>query len=215
MRLLVVSDQHNSEAGLEWALQLVHDYEPEIIIHLGDIITSRPASFLRESLRKLTATNRPVLVIPGNNDPRDNLRDITETGAILIHENTYEKANYRFVGRGASNPTPFKTPFEEEDGFMAATIAGLVEPGDIWCFHAPVFGFRDRIEGKTHTGVHSFWDLFNQVRPWIVLSGHIHDDFGMDFYKGTYFINPGALKDMRATIIDCDKPKLNINFIEA
>ncbi len=211
---MVVSDQHNSEAGLKWALQLVHDFQPEIIIHLGDIISSRPASFLRESLRKFTATNRPVLVVPGNNDPRDNLRDIVETGAILLHDNIYIKGDYRFVGRGASNPTPFNTPFEEEDSFLAATISDLVEPDDIWCFHAPIFGFRDRIERDRHLGVHSFWDLFNQIRPWLVLSGHIHDDFGMDYYKGTYFINPGALKEMRAAIIDLDKPKLSVNFLQ-
>src|SRR3972149_3920629 len=213
MRLLVISDQHNSEQGVAYALKLVRTQTPDLIIHLGDIISSRPASFLRETLRKLAATNRPVLVVPGNNDPRENLRDIPETGAILLHESVYKHADLRFVGRGASNRTPFHTPFEEEDSVLAGTIADIVEPGDIWCFHAPVYGFRDMVEKGIHTGVHSYWDLWNQTRPWVVLSGHIPDDFGMDFSKGTYFINPGALQNMRAAIVDLERNNVCVSFL--
>ncbi|MCD6120129.1 metallophosphoesterase family protein [bacterium] len=213
MRILVIGDQHNSETGLKYALALVAEHMPNLIIHLGDIISSRPASFLRETLRCLVATNRPVLVVPGNNDPRDSHHDISESGAINIHERVYERNGYRFVGRGASNPTPFNTVFEEDDQSLAGTIADLVKPGDIWCFHAPVYGFRDRVELQKHMGVRSYWDLLNQVRPWIVLSGHIHDDWGIDYYKGTHFINPGSLQQMRAAILDIDRPKVNVRFL--
>ena len=213
MRILVLSDQHNCEAGLLWALELARDYKPQIIVHLGDIITSRPASFARETLRKLSQTGRPVLSIPGNNDPRENMADVASSGAINLHENVYEYGGLRFVGRGGSNPTPFNTVFEDDDDALAASLSAFVKPGDVWCLHAPVYGFRDRIPSGEHMGVKSYLNLALSAHPWIVLSGHIHDDWGVDVSGGTHFINPGALLDMRAAILDIDRPKVCATFL--
>ena len=213
VKLLVIADQHNSEEGLAWALETIAAHKPEVVVHLGDIISSRPASFTRETLRSLVATSRPVVVVPGNNDPRETLTDFKESGSISLHENVWEHGGVRFVGRGGSNPTPFNTPFEEDDDAMAATIAGLVKPGDVWCLHAPVHGFRDRLPDGTHSGVRSMRDLVTQTRPWVVFSGHIHDDWGMDVYKSTHFINPGSLQNLRAAVVELDMPKVRVNFI--
>lgn len=213
MRLLVLSDQHNSEAGLLWALELVRDHKPQLIVHLGDIISSRPASFARETLRRLAQTGRPVLSIPGNNDPRENLSDVASAGAVNLHENVYEYGGIRFVGRGASNPTPFNTVFEEDDDSLAATLSSFAKPGDVWCVHAPVFGFRDRVASGEHAGVRSYRNLVASVPPWVVLSGHIHDDWGLDVFQGTHFINPGALLDLRAAVLDLERPKVSVSFL--
>jgi hypothetical protein len=215
LRLLVISDQHNSEQGLLWVHTLIREYSPDIVIHLGDIISTRPASFARETLRSLVSANIPVLVIPGNNDPRENLPDIAKSGAVSLHENFFEFGGVKFVGRGGSNPTPFNTVFEEDDDSMAASISSLVAPGDVWCLHAPVYGFRDRVPSGEHMGVKSFRSLLNSARPWVVLSGHIHDDWGIDVYKGTHFINPGALLEMRAAIVDLTRPLVAVHFLHA
>jgi Icc-related predicted phosphoesterase len=92
---------------------------------------------------------------------------IPEKLAVGYHEKTQDGQLY-------SEPQDF---FEEQ------------QP-DIMLIHNPAYGFFDQIPGLGHVGSLGIRNYLDQHSPRLVLSGHVHEDYGVALRNGTILLNP-------------------------
>ena len=70
MRALIIVDIHKSENALDYTLNYIQKYNPDLLIIAGDITTFGPLSFAEDFLANLPKIK--TLALPGNCDPREN-----------------------------------------------------------------------------------------------------------------------------------------------
>ncbi len=214
MRLLVGSDLHNNARAKVWFSKLADKHAPDAVVFLGDFITFEPQSFARDVLRDFAGMGVPVLAIPGNCDPRTILFDIDQIeGVTNLHNTSVELMGKVFAGRGGSITCPSPTPFEEPDENFAGSLEPAIEGAEILVLHQPVKGFRDGIVGVGNVGSESLRNLLELHKPRLVLSGHIHEAKGLDVWGHTHFVNPGALLNMCAAIVEIDG-NVQVKFLQ-
>ncbi|MCH7471968.1 metallophosphoesterase family protein [bacterium] len=219
LSLLVGADMHNSTRGAEWFLDQAQARQPDVLVFLGDFITSHPMSLLKETVNALRALAPRSLVIPGNHDPREapfELDIAAYDGMVHLHKTDAMVRGYRFAGLGGSITTPVgTTPLELPDEGFADALAALL-PADVWVLHNPLRGFCDKISGGQHVGSRSLHELWSaqDEKPLLVLSGHIHEAYGQDEAQGTTFVNPGPLLANRAAWITLADRSLAVELLE-
>ncbi|OGK11204.1 MAG: hypothetical protein A2Y63_01410 [Candidatus Riflebacteria bacterium RBG_13_59_9] len=212
MRLLVGADLHNNARAKIWFCDLATSLNPDAVVFLGDFVTFEPMEFARSVMRDLASLGVPVIAIPGNCDPREVLLDMDRIEGITnAHNRAIQLGGLKFVGKGGSITCPTPTPFEEPDEGFVRTLEPLIEGANVLVLHQPAQGFRDHINGVGNVGSASLQRLITTYRPPLVLSGHIHEAKGMDVREHSIFVNPGALLDMNAAIIDIDG-KIQVEF---
>ncbi len=203
IHVLLLSDLHGSYEYIDRFLEL----NPDMVIIAGDLTDCGPAEGANELLSKF---DMPCFVIPGNCDPREILDVIERSDAISLHGSSIEIGTITLMGIGASNPTPFDTPFElseeEIDELVTKARAKMKRNvHNVLVSHAPPCETLDCI-GDMHVGstsLRSHMEAFD-----LVVCGHIHEEKGIKECSGVTVVNPGM-----ASVGDCalirfgDEPK--------
>ena len=136
------------------------------------------------------------IFLPGNYDI-----DLQYTALIDrdIHRKVVIVDNLKFAGYGGA---PITTPgipeklavkfheynrkgmnySEPEDFFLS-------ELPDILVIHNPAFGFFDRVSRYGSVGSQGIRNYVDEYPPLLVLSGHVHEDYGIARKNGTIFLN--------------------------
>jgi len=65
---------------------------------------------------------------------------------------------------------------------------------DIIMTHGPVFGILDEINGE-HVGDEGLLSAVDKIKPKIFVSGHIHEQHGIEIKNGVKYINSSILDD--------------------
>ena len=219
LSILVGSDLHNSQAGWDWFVSLAQERPPGCIVFLGDFVNRSPIAFIRQAIKDLHGLAPHIFIIPGNWDPREALVEfdlLAGDGLRNLHKASAYAGGCTFAGLGGSTSTPVgNTPMESpEDGFATPLASCL--PAEVWVLHNPVRGFRDKTAGGAHVGsiaLRELWDA-QDTKPQLVLSGHIHEAYGVQELGGTIFVNPGSLKEMRAVWVELDSSQVSGSIIE-
>jgi Icc-related predicted phosphoesterase len=81
----------------------------------------------------------------------------------------------------------------------------ISKEGMILMVHVPPFGINDMIPSGLNVGSTSVLKIVEEFRPILVLSGHIHEDYGVEHLNGTTFVNPGPAKDGMYAIVEVDE----------
>lgn len=92
---------------------------------------------------------------------------IPEKLAVVFHEGRHD-------GKFFSEPEDF---FNE------------IRP-DILAIHNPAYGFFDRIPTIGHVGSMGIRSYLDNHSPMLIVSGHVHEDYGVAFKNGTVLMNP-------------------------
>lgn len=213
MKIAVATDIHNNRVGVDRFLEEAGREKVDLILFLGDFITFHPESFIFETLTKAAQVGL-TYAVPGNCETPAFLNGIEETGAHSLHESKVEMDGFKLIGYGRSQPCPTPTPGEMPISEFGNGLESLLEPGAVWVFHNPVYGYRDYIPKVGNVGSKRLRDLMERYKPRLVLSGHIHEAVGVDVYNSTYLVNPGALVDGRFGIVNINGRKTVINLIE-
>ncbi|MDD5181609.1 MAG: metallophosphoesterase [Candidatus Nanoarchaeia archaeon] len=159
----------------------------------------------------LSETGVPHAVLPGNYDGFG-LEELFKEDNL--HKKSKKIKNVKISGYGSSNyiasfaiPEHLITDYYEfdEDGKVKSEPYSFFskEKPQIAVIHNPPRGVLDSItkgENKTekdntgeHVGDPELAKYILEKKPKIVLSGHIHGDYGIMSSKDTYFLNPGRL----------------------
>jgi hypothetical protein len=193
LKILAAADFHgipSAERNLQVALGRRYD----CVVLIGDLTNFGPVGSVGGLVDKAKAANVPVLVIPGNCDPKPVLGELEQHG-VNLHGKRVKVGDITFAGFGGSNLTPFNTPFELTEGEIEEELFKLAcNEGERWVLvtHAPPYNtLLDIAREGMHAGSKSVRKVIEQTHPLVALSGHIHESRNIDRLGSTLLVNPG------------------------
>jgi Icc-related predicted phosphoesterase len=189
MRVLAFSDLHRD---LDRAANLVEQAgDADVVVGAGDFAAVHEG--LAETIAALSGIERPTVLVPGNNETGDALREAAASwpAATVLHGEGIEIDGVSFYGLGAGVPiTPWDWSFDLDEERAAAMLARL--PDDAFLVvHSPPRGHVDTADGE-HLGSEAVLEAIERARPRIAVCGHIHDCWGQESRIGpTRVLNLG------------------------
>ena len=186
MKILAFVDIHGNESALKRVLG--KSKIADIIICAGDLTNFEQK--LDQFLEKLAKTKKPVLIIPGNHETEEKLKEECKKfkSIYYIHKKKYILDDYLFFGYGSGG-------FEETDKELDKITRTFTKDNEklIFVTHMPIYKTRvDFIPNIGHKGSVSARNFIEKHNPILVICGHFHETASMiDKIKETRIINPG------------------------
>lgn len=178
MRILAFSDLHRD---LGQAAQLVAmAAEADAVIGAGDFASVHEG--LEETMEALASIEKPTVLVPGNNETADALRDAAArwSAATVLHGEGATIGGVEFYGLGAGIPvTPWDWSFDLDDAAATQQLAACPE-GAVLVLHSPPQGHCDASGDGTHFGSEALLRAILQKRPRLAVCGHIHESWGCE-----------------------------------
>jgi len=190
VRLLAFSDLHTDIAQAKSLARLSE--EAEVAVGVGDFASVH--SGLEETIEALRTIRRPAVLVPGNNETADALRDACQgwDSALVLHGEGTEIDGVAFFGLGAGVPvTPWEWSFDltEEE---AARMLERCPKGCVLAVHSPPRGHVDQSRSGRHLGSEAVLRSIESKRPLVALCGHVHEQWGRESNVGaTRVVNLG------------------------
>ena len=182
MRLLAFSDLHRD---LGQAAKLVEmSAEADVVIGAGDFASVHEG--LEETIGALAAIEAPTVLVPGNNETDEALREAAASwpATTVLHGQGAELDGVEFYGLGAGVPiTPWDWSFDLSDDQAAELLSGCPE-GGVLIVHSPPHGHVDRSPAGEHLGSAAILATIERKRPRLAVCGHIHDAWGEESELG-------------------------------
>jgi len=176
MRVLAFSDLH---VDLAQAERLVDSSAAaDVVLGVGDFASVH--SGLRETIEALRGITKPVILVPGNNETEDDLREACRGWdiATVLHGEGTEIDGVAFFGLGAGVPvTPWDWSFDLTEEEAAEKLTGCPE-GCVLAVHSPPRGHVDVSSRGEHLGSTAIRDAIAAREPRLALCGHIHESWG-------------------------------------
>lgn len=137
------------------------------------------------------------LLLPGNYDI--DLR-YTALSARSIHHARRDLMGYRIAGYGGAPVATSGIPEKLAVVFHEHTEGGVLysDPElyfdevlpEICVIHNPAYGYFDRIPALGHMGSQGLRNYLDDFSPLLMVSGHVHEDYGIARKNGTILLNP-------------------------
>jgi Icc-related predicted phosphoesterase len=190
MRILAFSDLHTSlDDAARLAAASAH---ADLVIGAGDFASVH--SGLEPTIEALSAIERPVLLVPGNNETEAALRDACGgwASATVLHGEGAEVDGIAFWGLGGGVPvTPWDWSFDLDEAAAEAMLEGAPE-GCVLVVHSPPRGHVDASGAGRHLGSEAILRAIEAKRPPLAVCGHIHESWGRESRIGpTRVVNLG------------------------
>ena len=176
MRILAFSDIHCAEGACRSLASRSSEFD--LVIGAGDFASMHHG--LEPTIETLAAIEVPTLVVPGNNETEDALREACEAwpAATVLHGESAEVGGITFFGLGAGIPTtPWEWSFDLDDAEADEMLAACPQ-GAVMILHSPPLGYCDESSGGEHLGSPAITAAIEQRRPPLALCGHIHESWG-------------------------------------
>ena len=145
---------------------------------------------IRELIEKFSKA--PTWVLPGNYDIDLCYTDLAEYN---LHKQVKYKRSLKFAGYGGA---PVQTPgipeklalryheTNKEGQLYSEPLSFFREhQADILVLHNPAYGYFDCIPGLGHVGSQGIRTYLDEHDPLLVLSGHVHEDYGVARSRNT------------------------------
>jgi Icc-related predicted phosphoesterase len=178
VRILAFSDLHRD---LGQAAELAEmAAEADVVIGAGDFASIHKG--LGETIGALAAIETPTVLVPGNNETDEALREAVAgwDAATVLHGEGVAIEGVQFYGLGAGVPvTPWDWSFDLDDERAAELLAACPE-GAILVLHSPPQGHCDTGGGGDHFGSEALLRAIEEKRPRLAVCGHIHESWGCE-----------------------------------
>ena len=176
MKILAFSDLHRD---LEQGAELVEmSAEANVVIGAGDFASVHEG--LEETIGALAAIATPTVLVPGNNETVDALREAAAgwSAATVLHGEGMTISGVEFFGLGAGIPvTPWDWSFDLDDEAATAMLASCPEDA-VLVLHSPPRDHCDSAGEDTHFGSPALLRAIEAKRPRLAVCGHIHEAWG-------------------------------------
>lgn len=178
MKVLAFSDLHQDLATAADLVARSGDYD--VVIGAGDFGSVHEG--VGETIAALAGIETPTLLVPGNNETEDELRDAVAgagwSAATVLHGEGTEIGGTAFFGLGAGIPTtPWDWSFDLTEDEAAERLAACPE-GAVLIVHSPPQGHCDRSSAGDHLGSTAIRDAIEAKAPPLAVCGHIHEAWG-------------------------------------
>jgi len=192
MKILAVADIHGAQYRLNLVLKNIERYSPDLVIICGDITQFGPAELAKNLLNQIPVE---TLAITGNIDTLDVVRGIDESNATKIEMKRVVKKGIPFVGINGI----------DEDQFKIAKEKKLIDESSVIVSHVPPYGTKDKVFLGMHGGSKDLRELVDELKPRLVLCGHIHEDPGFTTTGETIVVNCSMGKRGEGSLIDINE----------
>ena len=176
MRILAFSDLHRD---LGRAASLVErSADADVVIGAGDFASIHEG--LDETVGALAGIDAPTILLPGNNETADALREAASAwpAATVLHGERADVEGRTFFGLGAGIPiTPWDWSFDLSDDQATAALEDCPE-GAILVLHSPPQGHCDTSGAGEHLGSQALAEAIERLHPPLAVCGHIHESWG-------------------------------------
>ena len=188
MRLLAFSDVHRDRRQAKRLAEMAAD--ADAVIAAGDFASVHRG--LGEIIDMLVVIETPTVLVPGNNETDDALREACRgwKAATVLHGESTEIGGVEFFGLGGGIPTtPWPWSFDLTEEEAAGKLASC--PDDcVLVVHSPPKGHVDG--GARELGSESVLRAVEERHPRVVVCGHIHESAGEESaVDGTRVLNVG------------------------
>jgi uncharacterized protein len=190
VRILAFSDLHTD---LGQARRLAErSAQADVVLGVGDFASVH--SGLAETIEALRAIEAPAVLVPGNNETEEALREACADWeqAVVLHGEGAEIEGVPFFGLGAGIPvTPWEWSFDLTEEAAAELLEACPE-GCVLAVHSPPLGHVDVSGAGRHLGSEAVLRAIERRPPRLALCGHIHESWGRQSRIGpTPVINLG------------------------
>lgn len=190
MKILAFSDIHRDLAQAEKLTELSRD--ADLVIGAGDFASIHQG--LDEMMEALSGIEKPAVLVPGNNETADALREaaVAWPTATVLHGERTELDGQGVFGLGAGVPvTPWDWSFDLDEAGAEELLSGLRE-GDVLVVHSPPKGHCDQSGDGLSLGSTSILSAIESKRPRLAVCGHIHEAWEQEDQVGpTTIVNLG------------------------
>ena len=187
MMLLVFVDTHGDLDSLKKLKKKVS--KADLVLCAGDITIFE--NKMKTLLRMINSFNKPVLIIHGNHESEETLKEECKKykNLIFLHKKFYEKENILFAGYGGGG---FSLKDEKFERFAERIKKKRTGKQLVLVLHGPPYGNDTDLIMEEHAGNKSYRDFIRQEKPLIVVCGHLHENEGKEDNIGkTRIVNPG------------------------
>jgi Icc-related predicted phosphoesterase len=175
--ILAFSDLHRDERSARSLVERAR--RVDVVAGVGDFASMHHG--LDGMIAVLSAIDRPVLLVPGNNETDDELRAACAgwPAARVLHGEAAEIDGVTFFGLGGGVPvTPWDWSFDLTEREAERMLSAL-SPGTVLLVHSPPKGHVDRGLGSA-----AVLRAIQRQRPRLVLCGHVHECWGQESRVG-------------------------------
>jgi Icc-related predicted phosphoesterase len=176
MRILAFSDLHRDLARA--AALVERSTGADVVVGAGDFASVHEG--LEETIGALVAIDAPAVLVPGNNETADALREAASAwpAATVLHGEEAEIEGRTFFGLGAGIPvTPWDWSFDLTEEDATDALEDCPE-GAILVLHSPPRGHCDVSGAGEHLGSTALTTAIERLRPPLAVCGHIHESWG-------------------------------------
>ncbi len=173
MKLLLFSDLHCDAAAARRLVERSRGVD--VVVGAGDFATVRRG--IHVCIDVLRAIDRPAVLVPGNNETTEELTEACASWpqAHVLHGSGVTLQGVSFHGLGGGVPvTPFGAWSHDFTEGEAAELLGDCAPGCVLVSHSPPKGVLDQGSGGESLGSVAVREAVVQMRPRLVVCGHIH-----------------------------------------
>jgi uncharacterized protein len=164
----------------------------DVVVGAGDFASVHRG--LEETIDALRSIEKTTLLVPGNNETEEELREACQgwEAATVLHGQTKSVDGVSFYGLGAGIPvTPWDWSFDLSDDEAAERLASAPENG-FFVLHSPPWGKVDLSGDGEHLGSEAILHAIEAKQPRVAVCGHIHDSWGAEDRVGaTRVLNLG------------------------
>ena len=182
MRLLAFSDLHRDLGQAAALVEMAKD--ADVVIGAGDFASVHEG--LEETIGALAAIEAPTILVPGNNETDEALREAAAGwhAARVLHGEGATIDGVEFFGLGAGIPiTPWDWSFDLDDEAASSMLDGC--PADaVLVLHSPPRGHCDTNGGGDHFGSEALLAAIEERSPRLAVCGHIHESWGCESSVG-------------------------------
>jgi Icc-related predicted phosphoesterase len=182
VRILAFSDLHRDLGQAAALVEISAD--ADVVIGAGDFASVHEG--LEETIGALAAIETPTVLVPGNNETVEALREAATVweAATVLHGEAATIEGAEFFGLGAGIPvTPWDWSFDLDDGAATAMLGDCPE-GALLVLHSPPKGHCDSGGGGDHFGSDALLEGIEAKQPRLAVCGHIHESWGCESRVG-------------------------------
>jgi Icc-related predicted phosphoesterase len=177
MKILAFSDLHMARARAEEIVAASR--VADLVIGAGDFCSMRKG--IAEAMKMLAGIEKPLVLVPGNNESLEELRMAAPAGAHVLHGDMLELDGVKLFGIGGGIPvTPFGAWSWDLAEDEAAELLAGADGADIIISHSPPKGIGDRTSQGISVGSTAVREAIERVQPKLTVCGHIHDSWGAE-----------------------------------
>ena len=189
MKILAFSDLHLARRAASELV--VASNRADLVIGAGDFCNMRRG--LDQAMDLLSGIVAPMVLVPGNAESADELRQAALSGTTVLHGEGMEIDGLRLYGLGGGvPPTPFGDWSFDLSETQAAAMLAPCARADILITHSPPKGVVDRTSRGDSVGSTAINAAIERIQPRLALCGHIHDCWGERGHIGrTEVVNLG------------------------